>query len=272
MSEDLLTQHELTVVLENAPEWRFAKTMPQDPHWYSLRKLWDDGLFNHCVQQIRDYSVSVKFKRSYYKHFRANGWTYWSMGYPVEQTTLINRAGIPYHNKYDAQSDTYDDLYRHLDDQSAAMVEMCDLKPGMRILDAGCGTGLVLDFSSISTVDPGRYIGIDNSVGMLSHAVKKHPDHEFRLCAFEHWRTRGWDRVLMLFGAANHFDRESLKRIPWMLNPGGKAIIVWADKEKTLCDVNGMPWIDYDPDLFPESTVEKFDHFLVETIHCPPWM
>lgn len=78
-----------------AHEWIFAKTMPQIPHWYTLRrKATRDEDFAAFVQEIRFRGVVRPFGRRSFTYLDFEGWTYWTMGEPVEQTTLINRARL----------------------------------------------------------------------------------------------------------------------------------------------------------------------------------
>jgi len=93
-----MTPEELTKHLE-AHEYRFAKTMPQIPHYYTLRKNWkDDKLFEEVVQAIRDlgevrpWPAPPKKARYHHTYFDAGEWSYWSMGAPLNETILINRA------------------------------------------------------------------------------------------------------------------------------------------------------------------------------------
>jgi hypothetical protein len=77
-------------------EWTFAKTMPQIPHWYTLkRKAKSDEVFADFVQEIRLRGVVRLFGRRTFTYLDFDGWTYWTMGEPVEETTLINRARLP---------------------------------------------------------------------------------------------------------------------------------------------------------------------------------
>jgi hypothetical protein len=77
-------------------EWTFAKTMPQIPHWYTLkRKAKSDEVFADFVQEIRLRGVVRPFGRRTFTYLDFDGWTYWTMGEPVEDTILINRARLP---------------------------------------------------------------------------------------------------------------------------------------------------------------------------------
>jgi hypothetical protein len=76
-------------------DWRFAKTMPRWPHWYTLRERWeDDAEFVWCVEQIREHGFTEVWGGREFRAFALNGWKYWTMGSPIEQTKLINRKPI----------------------------------------------------------------------------------------------------------------------------------------------------------------------------------
>lgn len=77
-------------------EWTFAKTMPGIPHWYTLRRnaTSSEG-FSAFVQEIRFRGVQRPFGRRMFTYLDFDGWTSWTMGEPVEETTLINRARLP---------------------------------------------------------------------------------------------------------------------------------------------------------------------------------
>jgi hypothetical protein len=80
-------------------EWVFAKTMPQIPHWYTLkRNAKSSEGFMAFVQEIRLRGVVRLFGSRSFTYLDLDGWTYWTMGAPVEETTLINRARLPESN------------------------------------------------------------------------------------------------------------------------------------------------------------------------------
>src|SRR6476646_6023827 len=74
--------------------WVFAKTMPESPHWYTLRRTNAAGDFERAVMDIRRYGYSRRYKGNDYISFDFEGWTYWTMGASVSETILINRAQL----------------------------------------------------------------------------------------------------------------------------------------------------------------------------------
>lgn len=86
---------ERIAALLEAQEWIFAKTMPHNPHHYTLRKKWmQDADFVWVVEMIRRHGYVENFKGRPYTLLNVNGHKYWTMGNPIEETTLINRKEI----------------------------------------------------------------------------------------------------------------------------------------------------------------------------------
>ena len=75
--------------------WTFAKTMPTAPHEYVVRaKVANDRAFDHFVATIRKLGTARKWHGRTYVYFRVDGHEYWTMGAPIEKTTIINRAVV----------------------------------------------------------------------------------------------------------------------------------------------------------------------------------
>ena len=94
-----------------ANKFQFAVRSPKAPHWYTLRKTWRDSqewrrrdslsdpaeqeLFIQCVQFIREHGQREVFWGAPYIKLLCDGFKYWSMGWPLDVTILINRAEHP---------------------------------------------------------------------------------------------------------------------------------------------------------------------------------
>jgi hypothetical protein len=82
--------------------WQFARTMPQWPHWYTIR-AWRpdlDATFASFAVLIRREGVvkpwprEAKVPRYRHTYLELDGWEYWTMGAPIPETVVINRARL----------------------------------------------------------------------------------------------------------------------------------------------------------------------------------
>ena len=76
----------------DSSQWTFAKTMPEWPHEYIVREKVDRVLFEALVRHIRQYGFEGRFYQHVLIYFAEDGLLYWTMGAPIEETTIINRC------------------------------------------------------------------------------------------------------------------------------------------------------------------------------------
>lgn len=92
----------------NSVEWRFAKTMPQWPHFYNVLS-WNpekrDGFFK-LVSAIFKYGYQMEWPppderkrlgsdwKRIVTYFNVDEFKYWVMGPTIDDTDLINRAKL----------------------------------------------------------------------------------------------------------------------------------------------------------------------------------
>ncbi len=74
-------------------KWTFAKTYALTwPHEYIVRDRVDEGMFLMLVRHIRAYGYEGQFYRKAITYFDEDGMVYWTMGSPIEETTIVNRC------------------------------------------------------------------------------------------------------------------------------------------------------------------------------------
>jgi hypothetical protein len=73
-------------------EWTYAKTMPKWPHEYIVRGKVDERLFIQIVKYIRFHGYQGYFYKKKITYFEHDGMMYWTMGAPIDETTIINRC------------------------------------------------------------------------------------------------------------------------------------------------------------------------------------
>ena len=72
--------------------WTFAKTMPEWPHEYLVRDRVDEGLFVRLVEHIRAHGYEGHFYQKIIVYYEEAGLVYWTMGAPLDETTIVNRC------------------------------------------------------------------------------------------------------------------------------------------------------------------------------------
>lgn len=75
-------------------QWTFASTMADIPHWYIVRKTNNYELFVKLVKYIRLNGVCRRWFNRVGMYLDYEGHSYWTMGNPIAETTIINRKVI----------------------------------------------------------------------------------------------------------------------------------------------------------------------------------
>jgi hypothetical protein len=88
------TSEDFTTFVEKH-RWIFARTMPENPHEYTLRRNTTHATFDNAVRYMRDKGIIEYFHGKPYKMLHQDGFKYWTMGAPLAVTILINRKPLP---------------------------------------------------------------------------------------------------------------------------------------------------------------------------------
>jgi hypothetical protein len=91
MSDSIAFSDALRKFIESS-QWTFAKTMPEWPHEYLVRDRVDRVLFEALANHIRQHGIEQRFYQRVLTYFAEDGLLYWTMGEPIEETTIINRC------------------------------------------------------------------------------------------------------------------------------------------------------------------------------------
>lgn len=115
--EDLrtpLTLREASVFIGSV-EWRFAKTMPEHPHWYTMSPWCADGgeQFRGLVLSIVEQGVRIPWPKppaqplNNHRCLLLDGWKHWFMDNDPMVAILINRAVVePADHRYQHDADS----------------------------------------------------------------------------------------------------------------------------------------------------------------------
>ena len=89
-----MTQDEVNEFISDNT-WKFAKSMPKNPHSYIVRDTCtSEDKFLDFVVYIRAYGERRRFWSKTYIYLDFHGYSYWTMGNPLTETTIINRSDI----------------------------------------------------------------------------------------------------------------------------------------------------------------------------------
>lgn len=199
-------------------------------HAYTVRE-WrkhDDEGFVRFVSLIRSYGHPENFYRKTYIYLHIDGRKYWTMGSPMHETIIINRAPshafygkqvAPLVNRtytetvYDRLAVRYDDKYseqNYLSENAKLFNTLTRYIKGS-VLDIGCGTGLFLEYVPHH---PAMYLGIDPSQGMMNEFIRKFPHHAFRQQTFDEFDGYGeFDVAISLFGSCSYIDASNYEKL-----------------------------------------------------------
>ena len=230
--------------LESAA-YQYAVRMQNIPHYYTLERSWNDctdgvsAQFRWTVTEMRKHEVVRLFGSTEQHYLDVNGFSYWTMGgpaLPLGDVVLINRQYSThgaYDSPFDAIAQRYDDSdehWRKVRDEREALYEPA--APSGRVLDVGCGTGLLVDYC-YRQIDRERYVGIDPSAGMLAKFALKHPDYKadatLLRTTFEDYETPlRFDTIVAMAGSASHVTGvDVVEKARHLLAPGGRAYLMF---------------------------------------------
>jgi hypothetical protein len=75
--------------------FRFAKTMPDNPHEYTVRSAATEEAYVQLFQAIQEHGTPELYQGRRYRYLRpGDGWKYWAMTSAVGQSRIINRAKV----------------------------------------------------------------------------------------------------------------------------------------------------------------------------------
>jgi hypothetical protein len=217
--------------------WILAKSMPENPHQYMLRRESDDAEFVRFVLIIRKYGFRMKYGRSWYICLRVNDFYYWTMGCPIHNcpktgTILINRKECRLAGDYsydaiaaDYESEFSNDVYADEDVQTADLISRHNTSG--KTLEIGCGSGMV---TRNLIFNREQYVGIDPSTNMLEkfHAIEQLTGLKTINTDFESFATREkFNFVFATYGAASYVRPEFWNRLSDFLERDGTFLLMF---------------------------------------------
>lgn len=117
-------------------QWKFAKTMPFAPHEYIVKDrcpLTKDE-FEYFVNMQREHGIRERWGKYNNPYLYIDDYKYWTMGAPIEGTTVINRAKASAVNDIHQLSEEIKDMERnHIDEYIQKQLGLKDDNKGFNI-------------------------------------------------------------------------------------------------------------------------------------------
>jgi SAM-dependent methyltransferase len=197
--------------------WTWAKTMPGIPHEYIVRGKcrMSDEQFAVVVRMQRELGKHEVWGRYYFPYLYVDGYKYWTMGDPVEETIILNRQ------KVFGEFDSLNQDLISMDSCDEVLPQLHEWYRGQRIFDVGCGEGRLLNLLPIPT---SLYRGCDPSRLAVERFQRLHPDYVQGLfvAAFEECYSR-WihsdEAFVALYGSPSYIMLPYLKMVAASVRP-----------------------------------------------------
>ena len=137
---------------------------------------------------------------------------------------------------FDTMAERWDAVCVHDPGKIRTILDRTNLRQNARILDVGCGTGILESY--LLPYEPRQIVAIDIAGQMIEKARVKYPDHpliEFLQEDAMSYEGKGFDYII-LYSAYPHFMRPErlIKHMSDLLVPGGKLVICHSESKEKI--------------------------------------
>ncbi len=154
----------------------------------------------------------------------------------------MNRSEIDFFNSLAPQWDANE--VRSTPERVTGILAKLPLRKGMRVLDLGTGTGVLIPYLSKIIGEDGHITAIDLSEGMLSRAIEKFghlKNVDFLKLDFEEELIPGTYDVVFLYSVYPHLHHPE-DTLKWLfkfnINKGGFVVIAFPSDEKFINNIH----------------------------------
>ncbi|MBU4477972.1 MAG: class I SAM-dependent methyltransferase [Candidatus Omnitrophica bacterium] len=163
---------------------------------------------------------------------------------------------------FDSIASVWDERFYHVTKEQKNLDRHCalyDIKKGHKILDIGCGTGVMFGRFKKLAGKRGRVIGIDFSSAMIKHARNKHKnDKKNFICADAHclpFESKTFDRVIC-FSCFPHLSdkKKAIKEAARVLKSKGMLVISHLCSSRKIAAIHKCAGTAVAKDFLPPKT------------------
>jgi len=163
---------------------------------------------------------------------------------------------------FDSIASVWDERFYHVTKEQKNLDRHCalyDIKKGHKILDIGCGTGVMFGRFKKLAGKSGRVIGIDFSPAMIKRARNKHKsDKKNFICADAHclpFESKTFDRVIC-FSCFPHFSdkKKAIKEATRVLKSKGILVISHLCSSRKIAAIHKQAGAPVAKDILPRKS------------------
>ena len=152
--------------------------------------------------------------------------------FSMGRTIIMNQIEI----FFDTMAERWDAVCVHDPGKIRTILDRTNLRQNARILDVGCGTGILESY--LLPYEPRQIVAIDIAGQMIEKARMKYPDHpliEFLQEDAMSYEGKGFDYII-LYSAYPHFMRPErlIEHMSDLLVPGGKLVICHSESKEKI--------------------------------------
>ena len=131
---------------------------------------------------------------------------------------------------YDSVAEKYDEFFS-TEKYKKEDFEVAQKLPKLKgkILDIGCGTGLVIDLYKMVGEPNIDYVGVDPSFNMLKKLILKFGDKKCFCCKFEELPgCEKYDTIVSIYNSPSYIKPSRIKDIKKIAKPGADVFLMFA--------------------------------------------
>ncbi len=195
--------------------------MPDQPHFYTARKSWlSSDNFTATAAAIQRFGTPRPYRRSWYTELDLNGFSFWTMGAPPQDSAVINRISTHYRSPLDALQPHFNSLFDNIPHFSS---ETSFIASRLNSLLASKQPLAILDIEPLNAwtlanlnLSPHSYTAITQSYRMLAAAAAAAPSqlNNLLLSSFDHfYPSSQFNLVIALWGSLATVTPAQLKKL-----------------------------------------------------------
>lgn len=136
---------------------------------------------------------------------------------------------------FDAIADRWDELCYHDPEKLNYILDRTNLRKGLRILDVGCGTGILEKYLLLHS--PSQIVAVDLSPKMIEQAQSKYAVKtiDFRCMDVMDLKEETFDYIIA-YSVFPHFEepQKVIHHLAGLLSPGGELVICHSESRERI--------------------------------------